>query len=174
MEKRVSIFGSYKPDKDNIEYKTAYNISYLLVKKGFTIVNGGGKGIMKASSLGAKDANGKSIGVVLDGLYTNPKNYLNTEIIICNNLYDRLKELINKSIAYIIFSGGTGTLAELSLTWELMNKNFLKKTPIICYGDYWKPIIDIFKNNPFYINENTIDLVKLFNNADDIISYIIN
>ena len=170
MEKRVSIFGSYKAGKEDKEYKCAYEAAYKLGKIGYTIVNGGGGGIMEASTLGAADAGGRSIGVVLDGLYTNRDKYLNKEVIVCRSLYERLKELIDKSSAYIIFSGGTGTFAELALVWELTNKRFLKQNPIICYGDYWKPVIDTINNK--YLNKDARSLVKFAYSVGDILSII--
>ena len=73
-EKYISIFGSSKFDKDHPEYKIAYDLSYKLVKSGYSIMNGGGAGIMKASRDGAADAGGIATGVIIDNykssLYT--------------------------------------------------------------------------------------------------------
>lgn len=166
-EKYISIFGSYKPRKGDEEYNAAYKISFELSKKGYVIKNGGGSGIMEASTLGAMDAGGKSIGYIISN-YSKKEKVKN--IIICKTLFVRLKFLIEGSSAFILFSGGTGTLTELVLTWELMNKGLLSKLPIICYKDYWKPIVDLFRKNQFYINKSSIDLVKFVNSVNEIIS----
>ena len=170
-KKYVSIFGSYKPKKEDEEYIAAYNLAFKLSKKGYIIKNGGGPGIMEASTLGVKDAGGESIGYILD-FYSKYGITDNKNIVVCNSLFQRLQLLIENSSAFILFSGGTGTLAELALTWELMNKGLLDKFPIICYKDYWKPIFEIFKNNPFYVNKSTLGLIKFKNSADEIISEI--
>ena len=169
--KYISIFGSYKPKKGNEEYNVAYKLAYKLSKNRYIIKNGGGSGIMEASTLGAQDAGGKSIGYVLN-LYSKFEITDNKNIIVCKSLYERLQLLIEDSNAFILFSGGTGTLTELALTWELINKGLLDKFPIICYKDYWKPVFEIFKNNPFYVNKSTLGLIKFKNSVDEIISEI--
>ena len=133
QEKYISIFGSYKPKKEDEEYSAAYKLSFELTKKGYIIKNGGGPGIMEASTLGAKDAGGESIGYILD-FYSRYGITENKNTVVCNSLFKRLQLLIENSSAFILFSGGTGTLAELALVWELMNKGLLNKFPIICYG----------------------------------------
>lgn len=167
QEKYISIFGSYKPIKGDEEYNVAYKIAFELSKKSYIIKNGGGGGIMEASTLGAKEAGGKSIGYILSN-YSKKAETKN--IIECKNLFERLELLIEDSSAFILFSGGTGTLTELALTWELMNKGLLDKLPIICYKDYWKPVIDLFRKNQFYINKTSLDLVKFAKSIDEILS----
>ncbi len=167
QEKYISIFGSYKPERGDEEYNAAYKTAFELSKKGYIIKNGGGSGIMEASTLGAKEAGGKSIGYILG--YSSKINYAEN-IIVCKTLFERLKLLIEGSVAFILFSGGTGTLTELALTWELMNKGLLDKLPIICFKDYWKPVVELFKKNSFYINKSSLQLIKFVNSIDEIVS----
>ncbi|MCK4795933.1 MAG: LOG family protein [Spirochaetes bacterium] len=170
MKKYVSIFGSYRCTPDNEEYNVAFSTAYQLSKAGYTIINGGGKGIMEASSLGAKDAGGKSIGVILSNLQNEKiKTRMNDNIIICNSLFERLQKLIENSAGFIIFSGGTGTLVELSLAWELMNKGLLKILPIICYGDFWKPVVNNLKDEPSYIKGFCTDFIQFAYSVEEIL-----
>jgi uncharacterized protein (TIGR00730 family) len=169
-KKYISIFGSYKPKKGDEEYSAAYKIAYELSKKGYIIKNGGGNGIMKAATTGAKDAGGEAIGYLLNSYSKSEETSFNKNIVISNTLYERLQLLIENSKGFILFSGGTGTLVELALTWELMNKGLLDRLPIICYKDFWKPIFKIFKKNSFFINNFTLDLIKFVDSADKIIS----
>lgn len=173
--KYISIFGSYKPTPSDEEYQVAYKTAFALAKKGYIIKNGGGCGIMEASTLGARDAGGKAIGYILKELYKvapKPQGNLNNEVVECDSLFDRLKLLIEGSAAFILFSGGTGTLAELTLTWEMMNKKLIKNVPIICYKKQWKPIIAIFKKHSSYVNEDSLKLIKFANSIEEIVSLI--
>jgi uncharacterized protein (TIGR00725 family) len=170
MEKYISIFGSYEASPDSEEYKAAYDIGFKLAKLGFTIKNGGGSGIMEASTLGALKAQGNSIGIIIDRLYSDEIISHNQSIIKCFDIFERLKHLIIDSNGFIIFSGSTGTLAELALSWELINKGFIKKVPVICYGDYWKPLADIIKNGGFDIAGKASFLLEFTRDIDKIIS----
>lgn len=165
--KFISIFGSYKPKNWDEDYNAAYKIAFELSKKGYIIKNGGGSGIMEASTLGAKEAGGKSIRYILSNYSKKDKA---KNIIECKTLFERLELLIKDSSAFILFSGGTGTLTELALTWELMNKGLLDRLPIICYKDYWRPVIDLFKKNLFYINQSSLDFIKFANSIDENVS----
>jgi len=171
-DKYISFFGSYRSRAGEKEYETAYELAFQFAKKGFTIINGGGSGIMEASTQGAKEAEGRSIGVVLKKLRTNQKNNKNDDVIFCNSLFERLSILIEKSKAFIVFSGGTGTLTELSLTWELMNKGLIKTFPIICFGDHWKPLVEILVNEPSYIKGKCSDFITFAYTVEEIISLI--
>ena len=160
MSKNISIFGSYRCDCENEEYKAAYEIAYRLAKLGYTIINGGGGGIMQASTQGVEEAGGKSIGIIIKKYMKESKVSIGNKIIVCDSLFERLDKLINNSVGFIIFSGGTGTLVELSLSWELINKGLLKKLPIVCFGDYWKTIVERFKNEPSFVNKQCAELIK--------------
>ena len=173
--KYISIFGSYKPTPSDEEYQVAYKTAFALAKKGYIIKNGGGNGIMEASTFGARDAGGESIGYILKELYKvapSLQENINNEVVECSSLFDRLKLLIEGSSAFILFSGGTGTLAELALTWELMNKKLIKELPIICYKKQWKPIIDIFKKHSSFVKEGSVELIKFANSIEEIVSLI--
>jgi len=166
-EKYISIFGSSKLDKNDPEYKIAYELSYKLVKHGYSIMNGGGPGIMKASRDGAADAGGNALGIIIDNFKSS--FYIKKDIIVCDNLYDRLKKLTEKSIGFVIFSGGAGTLAELSIVNDLINKSLIKKVPVICYGEHWKPLIDYLKKNSSFIDESSLDSIDFADSIDEIL-----
>lgn len=171
MEKYISFFGSYEASSDSEEYKAAYDLGFKFAQLGFTIKNGGGSGIMEASTLGAIKAGGKSVGIIIDKFYKEEVIKHNLSIIKCTNLFDRLKALITDSSGFIIFSGSTGTLAELALSWELINKGFIKKVPVICYGNYWKPLVDIIKNGEFDISGRASGILEFTRDVDKIINW---
>ncbi|MBN2544530.1 MAG: LOG family protein [Spirochaetes bacterium] len=166
-EKYISIFGSSKLDQNETDYKIAYELSFKLIKLGYFVMNGGGSGIMKASRDGAYEAGGYALGVIIDnyksGFYTK-KN-----VMVCNDLYERLKKLTENSEGFVIFSGGIGTLAEFSIVNDLINKSLIKKVPVICFGDHWKPLIDHLKNRSCFIDERSLDFIDFAYSADEIL-----
>lgn len=168
--KYVSIFGSYKTDPKSEEYRVAYDLSIRLAKKGYIIKNGGGSGIMEASTRGALDAGGSSIGYVLKKF--SKKNQQEERMVYCESLFERLKNLIEGSSAFVLFSGGTGTLAELSLCWELMNKGLISILPIICYKDFWKPVIELFKGESNFVSKDAVSLINFADSVDEIMMLI--
>lgn len=104
---------------------------------------------MEASAKGAVVAGGNTIGVTLsDEAGRRPNEWIKREVK-AKNLYERIRCLIEKSDGMVILPGGTGTLAELGIAWDLINKKMILSRPIVCFGDFWKPVVEaIVKNYP--------------------------
>jgi predicted Rossmann-fold nucleotide-binding protein len=62
-------------------------------------------------------------------------------------LHQRLARLIELGDAYVVLPGSTGTLVELAMVWELINKGLIPRRPILCWGDFWRPVVDIFRKD---------------------------
>jgi uncharacterized protein (TIGR00725 family) len=129
----------------------------MLALTGFIICNGGYGGIMEATAKGVRDNNGKSIGVATQHFKRKSNPYID-EIVEVKSLVDRLLKLIEIGDAYVILKGSTGTLVELSMVWEFMNKSVMKSKPIIVIGDFWKPVIQTLKTE--LIHEGLEDVTK--------------
>ncbi len=147
--KTVTIFGSSLPRKGSAAYSDALRLGELLAKAGFAICNGGYAGLMEATARGAREAGGHTIGVtcVIWPLKANPWI---AEEVPTQSFPERLMTLIERGDAYIVLPGGTGTLAELALAWEMMNKSSLSPTvggrkPLLVMAPYWQPVIDCLK-----------------------------
>jgi uncharacterized protein (TIGR00725 family) len=136
----VTVFGSSRPKPGSPEYRTAYRLGELLAQSGFLVCTGGYGGIMEAASRGAVDAGGETIGVLARILGTDPNRFVTT-MIIEESLPGRLMKLIELGDAYVVLRGGTGTLVELAMVWEYMNKHLLKTKPVIIVGDFWYPLV---------------------------------
>jgi len=145
MSKTITIFGSSEPAEGDEEYQIAYNVGYELAKAGYAICNGGYEGTMEASAKGAKDANGKTYGVTTLQYSLRTKNQYIDEEIKTQTALERLETLIRKGDGYVVLKGSTGTLAELSTTWEWINKGIIPIRPIILYGNFWLPTINSLK-----------------------------
>ena len=142
--KIITIFGSSQPKEGEFEYCYAYELGRELAKNGFIICNGGYSGTMEASSKGALDAGGKAIGITVKDLNYVPHNEYLFEDIVMPDIFSRIKKMMDLASAFIILKGGTGTLVELSIVWEFINKGFCDQKPIIVASSFWKPLVDLF------------------------------
>ena len=165
MTKTVTIFGSANPRHGEEEYETAYKLGTLLGKSGFSVCSGGFQGIMDAVSKGVTENGGKAIGVTVDLFSAEPSKYLTKEIK-CNTLFSRIEKMIELGNAYIILSGGTGTLVEFSIVWEYVNKNLMPSKPIFAHGKMWKPMIETIDKRMKLENRQT-GIVKYLEKIED-------
>ena len=173
MDKKiVTVFGSSLPRENEEEYKFAVELGKQLALNSFNVCSGGFQGIMDAISKGATSAGGKAIGVTVDLFNAIPSKYLTTEIK-CNTLFERIDKLITYGDAYIILPGGTGTLVELSLVWEMMNKQLIEIKPIVTIGKMWQNIVNEMETRT-KLEGRTTGLVKCVKSIEDCIMYLQN
>ena len=137
----ITVFGSSRPGESENDYMVARHLGSELAKRGFSICNGGYGGVMEAVSRGANDAGGRAIGITTRFFEADANHWLAKEIRV-KTWQDRLFELIDRGDGYVVCPGGTGTLVELSVTWEMMNQSVMAKKPVIVRGEFWKPVID--------------------------------
>lgn len=154
--KRVAFFGDADAKEIDQHYIDAFNSAKILAEAGYIVVNGGGPGVMLASTLGAKAGKGKVEVVIIDEKIDMGPNYEGSgkdnksnanKIYRTKNIQDRTAKLVDISDAYVIFKGGTGTMAELALVWEKAKFEFGKHEPLVFFGDCWKNTIDSLVEN---------------------------
>jgi len=142
----VTIFGSSLPREGSAAYEEGRRLGRLLAEAGFAVCNGGYRGLMEASARGAREAGGHTIGVTC-AIWPGVANPWIAEEVRARSFAERIMTLIEHGDAYIVLPGGTGTLAELALVWEMMNKSTLAKTvggqrPLLVMTPYWQPVIE--------------------------------
>jgi uncharacterized protein (TIGR00730 family) len=147
--KTVTVFGSSLPVEGSAAYEEARRLGRLLAEAGYAVCNGGYAGLMEASARGAREAGGHTLGITCT-IWPRPANSYIVEEVRTQNFMERLTALIVRGDAFITLPGGTGTLAELALVWEMMNKGSLAKTvggskPLLVMAPYWQPVIDCLK-----------------------------
>lgn len=169
--KTVTIFGSSIPKPGSLEYETAETLGKIFAQNGITVCSGGYQGIMDAVSKGAVENGGKAIGVTVDLFGSVPSKYL-TEEIVCRSLFERIETLIKKGDAYVILQGGTGTLVELSIVWEMINKKLINKKPIAVHSKMWKEIVSVMEEQIEKEKRET-GLIKCFDEITELADYII-
>ena len=146
MQKKIAVFGSSVIKKDSKQFRVAYETGLRLVQAGFTVVNGGYGGSMLATAQGAKEAGGHTLGVTTDDFGSGANRFIDREIR-SKTWQERLHQLIQLGDGYLILDGGTGTLTELMVVWEMAAKGFHRK-PIVILGRYLRLAIRAFRRNP--------------------------
>lgn len=145
-EKIITIFGGSKCVADSPEYIEAKAMGARLAEAGFTICTGGYLGIMEAASRGAREKGGRVLGIVMNQFKSEPNRFL-TDKVATDHFYDRLQNLITRSVGFVAFRGGMGTVTEVSLVWNKLTTGVLGKRPLVLVGDCWRPIVDAWQKH---------------------------
>lgn len=136
----VTIFGGSKCKEGSPEYGEALKLGGMLAQAGFTICTGGYLGIMEAASRGAREKGGRVLGIVMNQFKSEPNRYL-TDKVATDHFYDRLQNLINRSVGFVAFRGGMGTVTEVSLVWNKLQTRVIESRPLVLLGECWKPVV---------------------------------
>jgi len=147
LERGVSIFGSARTPPNHRHYKAARKTASLLANAGFSIITGGGPGIMEAANRGARDADGRSIGCNIELPFEQAANpYIDT-LVTFRYFFVRKTMFIKYSSAFIIFPGGFGTLDELLEALTLIQTGKISHFPVVLFDKaYWKGLVDWLKD----------------------------
>lgn len=138
----VTFFGSARFKEDHPYYEATRELAQRIGRVGFTIMTGGGPGIMEAANRGARDVGARSVGcniVLPHEQYANP--YLDISLTF-ERFFVRKVLLLKYSICFVVMPGGAGTLDELFETITLIQTGKVEDFPILLYGkDYWAPML---------------------------------
>jgi len=139
--KVITVFGSSRPKAGQAEYASAQALGAELAARNFVVCSGGYAGVMEAVSRGAKEAGGQTLAVTASFFKARANAWVDKEIRV-KTWRERLFELIKRGGGYVACPGGTGTLVELAVVWELLNKGAMRRKPLVLLGEFWKPVID--------------------------------
>ena len=135
--KKATFFGGAINDKTTPEYTDSIEIGKILASYNYEIKNGGYRGLMEAVSMGASTIEDSQItGFTVESFGSVKGNKYLTKTIVCENIYNRLKCLIEDSHIYIVQRGGIGTLSELFLVLDITRKMNVKPL-VVLYGNIW-------------------------------------
>jgi uncharacterized protein (TIGR00725 family) len=141
----ISVFGSSRPQENSADYIEARVLGRSLADKGFAVCTGAYGGTMEAVSRGVKDVGGKTYGVTAEFFPAAKANaWVDVEVRV-KTWQERLFELIRLADGFVACKGGTGTLAELAVVWEMMNKSVIAPKPFVVLGDFWESILKCLK-----------------------------
>ena len=139
----VTVFGSARVKPESPHYELARKMGSAIAQLGFTVMTGGGPGIMEAANRGAKDVGGRSVGCGIElPVEQHPNVYLDRSVTL-RHFFVRKTLLIKYSYAFVVMPGGAGTLDELFEALTLIQTGKIKNFPIVIMGiSYWRPLID--------------------------------
>ncbi len=140
----VSVFGgSEDVCRSSAVLQLAEQTGRVLAELGYVIANGGYGGTMEASSRGARQAGGRTIGVTCSIWKSRPNRYLD-EVIATGSLTERIETLLKiASAGYVVLPGANGTLTELAAAWERKTVRHMHDRPVVCVGRFWQPLITL-------------------------------
>ena len=144
MEKIVTIFGGSKCGEESEEYQQARRLGQLFAERGYTICTGGYLGVMEGASRGARERGGRVLGILMNQFKSEPNRYL-TDKVASAHFYERLQNLIMRSVGFIALRGGAGTVTELSLVWNKLQTKVIEPRPVVLLGDCWPPVVEALK-----------------------------
>lgn len=164
----VSIFGSARTTPDDPVYQKAEAIAALFAKNNFSVITGGGGGIMEAANKGATEAGGVSVGLNINLPFEQkPNKYANVRLDF-NYFFIRKVMFVKYAHAYVIMPGGYGTLDELFEAMTLIQTHRIRPLPVIMVGrDYWSGLVDWLKSRLLKDKRISPEDLEIFHIVDE-------
>ena len=176
IEPAVTIYGSARLRAEDELYAQTEEIANRLGQMGFTIITGGGAGVMEAANKGALKAGATSVGLNIDLPEEQVCNPYTTKSITFDHFFVRKVMLVKYATAFIIMPGGLGTLDELTEVLTLMQTHKIRPFPVLLFnGQYWKGFLDWLKSSVLvreFISENDLNLLRVCDHTDEIIEAV--
>ncbi len=165
VEPAVTIYGSARVKPRDKLYTKTEDIAYRLGKLGFSIITGGGPGIMEAANKGALKAGVKSIGLNIELPEEQVCNAYATKSVTFHHFFVRKVMLVKYATAFVIMPGGIGTLDELTEVLTLIQTRKIRPFPVILFSSsYWRGFLDWLRTctlDEGFISEEDLDLVRV-------------
>lgn len=137
--KTITVFGGSSYSEDSDVYAAAYSLGRALAREGFVLCNGGYGGTMAAAAKGASESGGRTVGITLSD---SPNRWIQRNDPQPDH-WRRMQTLLARGDGYVVLPGGTGTLAELGVLLESINKGIITRSPIVLLKNYWTPLMDL-------------------------------
>jgi uncharacterized protein (TIGR00730 family) len=174
----ATFWGSARLTPQDQYYKFAEELAAKLAKKGFSIISGGGPGIMEASNVGAFKVGGKSVGLNIELPFEQKLNPYTTESLNFDFFFSRKVMLTFASEVYVYFPGGFGTLDELFEILTLIQTKKIEPVPVILIGnEFWAPLLQWFQKDLLKkyktISKEDLDLFVVLDSVDEAYKYIL-
>jgi uncharacterized protein (TIGR00730 family) len=176
IEPAVTIYGSAQLRPDNELYTQTEEIARRLGEMGFSIITGGGPGVMEAANKGAFKAGARSIGLNIELPEEQVCNAYTTKSMTFSHFFARKVMLVKYATAFIIMPGGLGTLDELTEVLVLMQTHKIKPFPVILFdSSHWKGLVDWLRSSVLgkgFISEEDLDLLRVCDEPDTVIETV--
>ncbi len=177
LKKAVSVFGSARTPRNSFYYNKTIEISKLLAEAGFSIISGGGPGIMEAANKGCFEAGGHSVGLNIKLPHEQHDNQYQSDSLYFKYFVSRKTTFFMNSSAYIMMPGGFGTMDEVFETLTLIQTGKAHYAPIIFVGsDFWSGLVDWIKEQLLgcsYISATDFDRFIIEDDPYNIVQHIV-
>lgn len=176
VEPAVSIYGSARITEKDKLYGQTVEIAHRLGKQGFSIITGGGPGIMEAANKGALEAGVQSIGLNISLPEEQLPNEYATRAITFKHFFVRKVMLVKYAVAFVIMPGGLGTLDELTEILTLMQTHKIRPFPVILFDSvFWKGFLDWLRAVVLIrgmVSETDFDLLRICDESGEVIDTV--
>ncbi|MEV1128720.1 TIGR00730 family Rossman fold protein [Agromyces sp. NPDC049794] len=175
-EKAVSVFGSARTGPDHPHYQLARRIGAGLAGAGFTVITGGGPGVMEAANRGAMEAGGASVGLGIELPHEQGLNAYVDLALDFRYFFARKLMFVRYASAFVVLPGGFGTLDETFEALTLVQTGKIHDFPVILAGsEYWNGLVAWIREQPAasgYIAPDDLDLMTVSDDADEIVELV--
>src|SRR5215216_5330288 len=171
----VTIFGSARFKEDHEYYQQARALGAEIAQLGFTVMTGGGPGIMEAANRGAKDVGGRSVGCNIELPFEQVSNIYLDRCVRLHYFFVRKALLVKYSYAFVVMPGGVGTLDELFEALSLIQNEKIKHFPVVIMGtDYWRQLIGFLEQmaDRGKISPSDLQLIFATDSVEEAIAHI--
>jgi len=171
----VTVFGSARFDASHPQYETAREVGRRLARLGFTVMTGGGPGLMEAANRGAQEAHGRSVACNIELPHEQQPNRYLDRFVTCRYFFVRKVLLFKYSYAFVALPGGLGTLDELSEALTLIQTGKIENFPVVLIGhDYWQPLNEMLLEMVASgaISEHDLNLLFITDDLDEAMTHI--
>ena len=176
VQPAVTVYGSARVKPEDELYRTTEDIAWRLGREGFSIITGGGPGLMEAANKGASRAGTVSVGLNIQLPEEQAPNRFATKTISFNHFFTRKVMLVKYATAFVIMPGGLGTLDELTEVLTLMQTGKIKPFPVVLFGGtYWKGFLEWLRGIVMergYISSIDCDLLRVTDSPDEVVEII--
>jgi len=171
----VTVFGSARFGESHPAYAVARDVGRRVSQLGFTVMTGGGPGLMEAANRGAKESGGLSVGCNIRlPMEQTPNGYLD-RWVTCHYFFVRKVLLFKYSYAFVVLPGGLGTLDELTEALTLIQTGKIRSFPVVLIGaEYWAPLVSLLGEmvDLGSVGAADLDLLKVTDDLDDAMDYL--
>jgi uncharacterized protein (TIGR00730 family) len=171
----VTIFGSARTPESDPMYRQCRRVAELLVRDGFSVITGGGPGIMEAGNRGAFDAGGTSVGLNIVLPHEQQPNPYQTISVDFRYFYARKVMLVKYANAFVAFPGGFGTMDELCELLTLVQTEKVTPIPVVLYGShFWAGLLDWMRVHMkgSFISEEDLDIMRVVDSVEECVEAV--
>ncbi len=171
----VTVFGSARFHEPHPYYEVARAVGRRVSQIGFTVMTGGGPGLMEAANRGAREAGGRSVGCNIRLPFEQAPNKYLDRWITCHYFFVRKVLLFKYSYAFVVLPGGLGTLDELCEALTLLQTGKIRAFPVVLIGtEYWKPFMSLLEEmiDSGAVGAGDLDLLMVTDDLDEAVAHL--